>query len=982
LALRSSCGRILAAALLLVLPPLASAGKPAKPAGENVDQFIVKFKDGTPERGNAVARQRVLDAGASEVRRRATPVSRMGIGADVVRLDGKLSRRSAEAFMNRLRRNPSVAWVQVDNILKPTLSPNDSLYPGNQWHYYEPVGGINLPPAWDLSTGSGVVVGVIDTGVTAHSDLNANIVPGYDFITSTLKGNDGGGRDTDPSDPGDWTAVGECGDGDPAEPEDSSWHGTHVAGTVAAVTNNALGVAGVAFNAKVMPLRALGKCGGATSDIADAITWASGGTGVTGPGLPAVNPNPVEVLNLSLGGASPACSPATQAAIDGAVSRGVVVVVAAGNDSDDASGYEPANCGGVIVVGATTRSGGRADYSNFGPLVTVSAPGGGRGAGGTLATGIASTSNNGTTVPTTETYLFYQGTSMASPHVAGVVALMQAAATSTPGAVAAVLSSTARPLEIACPEGCGAGIVNAAAAIGAATGGALTVNDRTVYEGNAGNKVVSFTVSLSKPMAGPVSFSVATANGTATAGADYVAIPPTARTIPAGQTSLQVDVTVLGDTAIEPDETFSLVVSGVSGIAVADGTGTGRIVNDDPIMLANGTPTGPLGASTGQYFLYAIDVPAGASNLSITTAGGTGDADLYVRFNALPTLSVADCISRGETTAETCTFATPSAGRYYIMVLAYTTISNVVLTAGYSVPAGPSLAVGDASVAEGNAGTKVLSFPVSLSAAATGTVTFDASTQPGSAAPGSDYVALAATGLSIPAGQVSATVNVTINGDTIVEGNETFVLELANISGATAGDTQGQGRINNDDAAQLRIADATMAEGNSGARSMVFEVLLSQALPNPVTFNVATSNGSAVAGSDYSARSQTGRYLDAGRTRQVFDVPILGDTSAEGHETFTVTLSGVSGAVLSGASATGTILNDDAGGASAGGSARITSVSSAPVLVLDMDGKVVSDDDATPACRPAGQRRGRLEPVLPKCTPAQAEARAKRAREH
>ena len=978
---------MLAGALLLVLSPLALGAKPAKPDSDSVDQFIVKFKDGSAERTNPAARQRAFDAGAGEVKLHAKHVSRMGIGADVVRLDGKVRGKSAEAFMNRLRRNPNVAWVQVDRILKPTSTPSDPLYNGNQWHYYEPIGGVNLPPAWDLSTGSGVVVGVIDTGYTNHVDLVANIVGGYDFIKSIAKANDANGRDTDAHDPGDWIAIDECGPGDPTEPEDSSWHGTHVSGTVAALTNNGVGVAGVAYNAKVMPLRALGKCGGSTSDIADAITWASGGTGVVGTGLPAVNPNPVEVINMSLGGPSPSCSPATQAAIDGAVGRGVVVVVAAGNDNDNAANYEPANCAGVIVVGATTRSGGRASYSNFGSSVDVSAPGGGRGPGGPLTTGIASTSNNGTTVPTTDTYLFYQGTSMASPHVAGIAALMQSVAASSPSAVAAVLAATARPLEIPCPEGCGAGIVNAAAAIGAATGGALTINDRTVYEGNAGTSTVTFTISLSRPMAGPVTFNVATANGSATAGSDYVAIAATPKVIPAGQTSLQVDVALLGDTAIESDETFSLVVSGVSGIQVADGTGTGRIVNDDPILLANGVPTGPLAASTGQYFLYAIDVPPGASNLSIGTAGGTGDADIYVRYGALPTLAVADCMSRGETTEENCSFATPSAGRYYIMLQAYTTIANVVLTASYSGGLTvPTLSVGDASVTEGDSGTKVLTFGISLSGPAAGPVTFNLSTEPGTASPDIDYVPRAFAGVTLPAGQTSTTLDIQVNGDTEVETNETFVLELSNLSGALAGDLQGQGRIINDDTAQLRIANASVVEGDAGTRTMVFEVLLSQPLPNPVTFNIATSNGSAVAGSDYTARSETGRYLDAGRTRLVFEVPVLGDTSPELNESFNVTLSAVSGAALVVGNAVGTIFNDDAGGASAGastgGSMGVASFSSSPVLLLDMDGKLVSADDQEPVCRPAGQRRGRREPALPTCTQAQAAALAKRNLEH
>ena len=161
--------------------------------------------------------------------------------------------------------------------MRRTLTPNDTRY-NEQWHYFEATGGINAPAAWDKSTGTGVVVGVIDTGYRPHADLAANLLPGYDFISDTFVVNDGNGRDSDARDPGDWINAGECGPGDPATFEASSWHGTHVAGTIAAVTNNGNGVAGVAFNARVVPARVLGKCGGFTSDIADAIVWASGGT--------------------------------------------------------------------------------------------------------------------------------------------------------------------------------------------------------------------------------------------------------------------------------------------------------------------------------------------------------------------------------------------------------------------------------------------------------------------------------------------------------------------------------------------------------------------------------------------------------------------------------------------------------------------------------------------------------------------------------
>jgi serine protease len=231
-----------------------------------------------------------------------------------------------------------------------------------------------------------------------------------------------------------------------------------VAGTIAAKTNNGVGVAGVAYGAKIVPVRVLGKCGGYTSDIADAIVWASGGA-VTG--APA-NANKARVLNLSLGG-SGACDATTQNAINSARSRGAVVVVAAGNSNVNAVNANPANCAGVITVAAVGRSGGKASYSNYGANVDVAAPGGDSGAA------ILSTWNAGTTTPAGDNYGYMMGTSMATPHVAGVAALMLAKNPNlTPDEVEAKLKASARAFPAAC-SGCGAGIVDAAAAVNAVT---------------------------------------------------------------------------------------------------------------------------------------------------------------------------------------------------------------------------------------------------------------------------------------------------------------------------------------------------------------------------------------------------------------------------------------------------------------------------------------------------------------------------------
>ena len=424
-------------------------------------KFIVTYKDGSTALASPSALTTSLRTAARAVPAKAgkalglNSVRRLALGPELVRADRALDRAEAETLMRQLAADPNVQSVEVDQILHATLTPNDTRL-SEQWAFGTTNAGLNIRPAWDKATGSGTVVAVIDTGITSHADLNANILAGYDFISDATTARDGNGRDSNAADEGDWYAANECGAGIPAA--SSSWHGTHVAGTVAAVTNNTTGVAGTAYGAKVVPVRVLGKCGGSLSDIADAIVWASGGTV---SGIPA-NANPAEVINMSLGGGG-SCSTTMQNAINGAVSRGTTVVVAAGNDASNVSGSLPANCANVIAVAATTSAGAKASYSNFGTGIDVSAPG----------SSILSTLNSGTTTPGSASYASYNGTSMASPHVAGVVALVQSVAPTalTPAAVETLLKNTARALPGACSGGCGAGIVNADAAVTAAING-------------------------------------------------------------------------------------------------------------------------------------------------------------------------------------------------------------------------------------------------------------------------------------------------------------------------------------------------------------------------------------------------------------------------------------------------------------------------------------------------------------------------------
>lgn len=450
---------ILAAATVLALSAMVTV--PAA-AGERInlsslesartyDRFIVKYRDDSPQHRNRVALQQALDraaAGAGKGKAtRLQKLRRIATGADVVQVDHKLDHVHAALLMRQLATEPNVEYVEPDQLLQPLLTPDDTRY-GEQCGYFEAAGGIRADLAWDKSSGAGVVMAVLDTGITDHSDLNGNIVQGYDMISDAEVAADDDGRDPDPSDPGD-TNSGQF----------STWHGTHVTGTAAALTNNALGVAGTASGAQVLPVRVLGRGGGFLSDIADAVVWSSGGAV---SGVPA-NANPAEVINMSLGGSGD-CPSTFQIAIDSAVGRGTSVVVAAGNNGLDVANTNPANCANVIAVAATDQSGARAGFSNWGAGVDISAPG----------VDIVSTTNSGTTFPGTESYGTKSGTSMSAPHVAGVVALMQSVAPSplTPAAVEAALKSTARALPVACSLGCGAGIVDAQAAVEAAMSGA------------------------------------------------------------------------------------------------------------------------------------------------------------------------------------------------------------------------------------------------------------------------------------------------------------------------------------------------------------------------------------------------------------------------------------------------------------------------------------------------------------------------------
>ncbi len=342
----------------------------------------------------------------------------------VLTLNQAVPEDTLTAMAEQLQQDSSVQYADPVRRVLPTRVPNDPLF-AQQWALSDPVGGVNAPTAWDLDIGSAdVTVAVIDTGITAHPDLAGRTLPGYDFILNIPGA----------TDPGDGTTDNECGPGIPGEP--SFFHGTFVTGLIAADTNNDLGIAGLDWNAMILPVRVLGRCGGTFDQLLAGIYWA---IGVAVPGAP-LNPNPARVINLSLGGTA-ACPQSIQDAINMALAQGTVVVAAAGNSSEDASGFAPANCSGVITVGASTRQGDITSYSNFGNRIDLSAPGG----DGAIEDLILSTGNDGTGGPNNPDYEFAAGTSFAAPHVSGTASLMIARnANLTPGHIQDIVSGATR----------------------------------------------------------------------------------------------------------------------------------------------------------------------------------------------------------------------------------------------------------------------------------------------------------------------------------------------------------------------------------------------------------------------------------------------------------------------------------------------------------------------------------------------------------
>ncbi len=455
---RPAIGALLAAMVALPLQAQteSSDGPPARGLIVRLKQPVANEtlhpQGGSPRTREAtqesVRWQRVLgEAGLSGASGRVGPRLRpVGRDQQLIEFERPLSRREAAALREQLMARPDVEWVEPNLRERRLQVPaSDPLFTQQWW--LQPMSGSNanalvgrlrgvagFQTAWLRANQAPAVVAVLDTGITRHPDLEGRILPGYDFVrdwdpvAGVGYANDGDGLDADPSDPGDWVSASDRAV-DPARysgcmVENSSWHGTIVAGMVAANVNNGEGGAGVHWGASILPVRVAGKCGADLVDIVDGMRWAAG---LRVAGVP-LNSNPARIINISFGG-SAACGPAYQGAVEELRAMGVVVVAAAGNEWTGPS--RPASCSGVVGVVGLNRDGFKTNYSNFGGQIGVSgiatvAGDDAEGAWGPVLadSGLATLTNRGTTVPASGSLARLYGTSFAAPQVAGTIAHM------------------------------------------------------------------------------------------------------------------------------------------------------------------------------------------------------------------------------------------------------------------------------------------------------------------------------------------------------------------------------------------------------------------------------------------------------------------------------------------------------------------------------------------------------------------------------
>jgi serine protease len=680
-------------------------------------------------------------------------------------------RTTSAALAAQLAADPDVEYAVPDYRRHRLSAPNDALFPAQapgsgvtplagQWYLQTPdpmtyISAIDVLPAWSVTTGSAsVVIADIDTGVRFdHPDLTNKLLPGRNFFSTN--GVSGQGWSADASDPGDYTTTNQCGSGQAAE--SSSWHGTQTAGILGAQTNNAIGMASVGYNTMVLPVRVLGACGGADSDIQAGMKWAGG---IAVPGVPA-NPNPAKVINMSLGG-SGSCGAAYADVISQLNAKGVVVVVAAGND-EGLQVEAPGNCPGAVAVAGLRNVGTKVGYSDIGPEVALSAPAGNCiNTSGACLYPILTTTNAGTTTPGANTYTDglnnpSLGTSFSTPLVAGTAALVMAANPSlTPTQVRSVLQGTSRPFptrsagatsavpqcsvptstspvqdECICTQStCGAGMLDAGAAVASAALGAppvVSVSAAPVLVAVGGSVVLTGTAT---PPAGDsiVSYQWQLVDGSAIAAFSGPTNARTATVVTSATGTFTATLLVTTSTGASASDNVSVPVNPPAVPAVRIVPSSSLVNAGDPVTLdgSGSTASSPATLVGYQWSIASLSTPGlatftSATNAATATLSTLGSASGTVTVQ----LSVTDSFGTVGTASQSITVS-PVAP--LVSISPATTITNVGNSvsfdgSGSTPPAGRTIAGYQWTLAAGTTGAAFTSGTTGPTATVTASAT-------------------------------------------------------------------------------------------------------------------------------------------------------------------------------------------------------------------------------------------------------------------
>ncbi len=444
----------------------------------------------------------------------------------------------------------------------------------------------------------------------------------------------------------------------------------------------------------------------------------------------------------------------------------------------------------------------------------------------------------------------------------------------------------------------------------------LSIGDVTVTEGDSGQLLATFTVTLSGVSGQTVTVDFATADNNAQASSDYTASTGTLTFAP-GETTKSITVPILGDVLDEADESLFVNLSNASNAVIADGQAIGTITDNDAVPSLSINDVSIVEGNSGQptvSFTVTLSAASGrAVSVDYSTANQTAGAP-----SDYSTVSGTLNFALGETTKTITVPINPDAIDELDETFAVNLSNAINATITDSQANGtitdddpiPSLSIGDVAVLEGNAGQTAMTFTVTLSAASSRTITVDFATADNSATAPTEYTANAGS-LTFAPGETSKTITVQVQGDVLDEPHETFFVNLSNATNASTPDSQAVGTITDDDATpSLSINDVTVTEGDSGTTTATFTVTLSAISAQTVTVNYSTANNTATAASDYAANSGTLTFAP-GETTKTIAIEVLGDTLDEINETFQVLLAGVVGGAISDNSGIGTITDDD-----------------------------------------------------------------------